>query len=182
MERKESLPVNVHLRGADSAGQLAVIELAVAPDNYGPPLHVHPLHGEGFYVLDGEVTFQVRDEIMTAGTGTFLFAAPGVSHTFANRTAREARLLVLCAPAGFETYFEQMASDYTDGRWPSPARPDPADAIAVGPPIGPQTSPSDFTSAAYSDGGVKVRDAAFAAHQSPDQQVGDIREFFRRLS
>jgi hypothetical protein len=73
--------------------------------------------------------------MLTGGAGTFAFAARGLAHTFANRTEREARLLVLCAPAGFEKYFEQMAADFARGRWPSPARPDPADAIAVGPSI-----------------------------------------------
>jgi hypothetical protein len=35
-------------------------------------------------------------------------------------------MLVLCAPAGFESYFDRLAADRD-------ARPDPADAIAVGP-------------------------------------------------
>jgi quercetin dioxygenase-like cupin family protein len=136
METGESPPVIVRLRGDESGGQLAVIEFVIAAGDDGPPLHVHPLHGEGFYVLQGEVTFQAQDQMLTGGPGTFAFAAAGVPHTFANRTEREARLLVLCAPAGFETYFEQMAADYARGRWPSSARPDPADAIAVGPSIG----------------------------------------------
>jgi quercetin dioxygenase-like cupin family protein len=135
MEKRESPPVNVLLRGDESGGQLALIEFMVAAGDYGPPLHVHPLHGEGFYVLQGEVTVQVQGEMLTGGPGTFAFAAPGVAHTFANRTEREARLLVLCTPAGFDAYFEQMAADYARGRWPSPARPDPADAIPVGPSI-----------------------------------------------
>src|SRR5712691_10276963 len=111
MEKRESLPVIVRLRGNESGGQLAVIEFVVAAGNSGPPLHVHPLHGEGFYVLQGELTFQVQRAMLTGGPGAFAFAAAGVPHTFANRTEREARLLVLCAPAGFETYFEQMAAD-----------------------------------------------------------------------
>jgi quercetin dioxygenase-like cupin family protein len=58
--------------------------------------------GEGFYVLQGELRFQVPGEMLTGGAGTFAFAAAGVPHTFANRSEREARLPVLCAPAGFE--------------------------------------------------------------------------------
>jgi quercetin dioxygenase-like cupin family protein len=135
MEKRQSPPVIVRLRGDESGGQLAVTEFVVAAGDYGPPLHIHPKRGEGFYVLQGEITFQVQGEMLTGGPGTFAYAARGVAHTFANRTERESRLLVLCAPAGFETYFEQMAADYARGRWPSPARPDPADAIAVGPRI-----------------------------------------------
>lgn len=127
MEKRESVPVNVRLRGEESSGQLAVIEFVVAAGDYGPPLHVHSLHGEGFYVLHGELTFQVEGQMLTGGPGTFVFAARGVAHTFANRTEREARLLVLCAPAGFETYFEQLAADYARGRWPSSAPTQPRD-------------------------------------------------------
>ena len=82
-----------------------------------------------------DVTFQLQGEMLKGGPGTFAFAERGVAHTFANPTEREARLLVLGAPAGSETYFEEMAADYARGHWPSSARPDPADAIAVGPRI-----------------------------------------------
>src|SRR5438105_9434065 len=129
-----SPPINVHLRSEDSEGTLAVIEFAAAARSDGPPLHTHPSHGEGFYVLEGEVTFQVRDEIFTGTAGTFAYAAPGTPHTFANHTDRDARLLVLCAPAGFESYFDRLAAQLAEGVQPT-ARPDPDLAIRVGPPL-----------------------------------------------
>src|SRR5438128_1471609 len=113
MEKDQSQnlpPINVLLRGADSDGTLAVIESVVAAGSNGPPLPVHPPHGEGFYVLDGEVTFQVRDEIFTGGIGSFVYAAAGTPHTFVNHSERDARFLVLCAPAGFESYFDRLAA------------------------------------------------------------------------
>ena len=133
--RAKRSPVEVLVRGEDSDGHLAVVELVIAAGSPGPPLHIHPAHGEGFYVLEGEVTIRVGDQVATAGPGTFAFAARDVVHTFANRSDRDARLLVLCAPAGFESYFDRLAADYARGVWPSPARPDPGLAIAVGPGI-----------------------------------------------
>jgi quercetin dioxygenase-like cupin family protein len=126
--------IQVHLRGESSDGRLAVIEYVVAAGEAGPPLHVHPGHGEGFYVLEGEVTFQVRDRLLTARAGSLAFAAAGVPHTFANRAGRDARLLVLCAPAGFEEYFDRLAAARPADR--AGVQPDPAAALAVGPPIG----------------------------------------------
>jgi quercetin dioxygenase-like cupin family protein len=124
----------VHLRGNGTDGDLAVIELVMAAGEVGPPLHVHPKHGEGFSVLEGEVTFQVGDELVTAGPGTFAFAAAGTPHTLANRTDRDARMLVLRAPAGFEEDFDRLAAARPgDG---APVLPDPAYAFAVGTPIG----------------------------------------------
>ena len=121
-------PIIVHLRGEQSAGQLALIELVIAAGATGPPLHVHPGHAEGFYLLDGELRVQVRDELRTGRAGEFFFAPAGTPHTFANRGERDVRLLVTCTPAGFERYFDRLA----EGIGGDP----PEDAIAVGPPIG----------------------------------------------
>ena len=119
--------VIVHLRGQQSDGQLALIEVVVAAGAEGPPLHVHPAHAEGFYVLDGEVLVQLGDEVRGGRAGDFFFAASGTPHTFANATERDARLLVTCTPAGFEAYFDRLAQ----GIGGDP----PDDAIAVGPPL-----------------------------------------------
>ena len=105
-----------------------MIEVLVAAGAAGPPLHVHPAHAEGFYLLEGELLVQVRDELRNGRAGEFFFAAAGTPHTFANRGERDARLLVTCTPAGFERYFDRLAQ----GIGGDP----PEDAIAVGPPIG----------------------------------------------
>lgn len=133
--RGRDVPVAVLLRGEESGGHLAAIELVLATRTIGPPLHVHPAHGEGFYVLEGEVAIRIGDERLTGVPGTFAFAASGVAHTFANLSDIDARLLVLCTPAGFETYFDQLAADYERGQWPSSAQPDSAAAMTVGPRI-----------------------------------------------
>ena len=123
-------PIMVLLRGQQSDGHLAVIDMLIAANNSGPPLHVHPLHGEGFYVLDGELTVQVGQEVRVARAGSFVFAPPHTPHTFANFSGRDARLLVLCSPAGFEPYFDRLAAG-------EQAAPPPGMAIAVGPSLSP---------------------------------------------
>jgi quercetin dioxygenase-like cupin family protein len=128
MSQASRPPIIVHLRGQQSGGDLALIEVLVEAGAAGPPLHVHPGHAEGFYVLEGELLVQIGDEVRTAQMGEFLFATAGAPHTFANRTARVARLLVTCTPAGFERYFDRLAT----GIGGDP----PEDAIRVGPPIG----------------------------------------------
>ena len=120
-------PIVVHLRGEHSEGQLALIEVVVGVGAAGPPLHVHPAHAEGFYVLEGELLVQVRDEVRIGRAGAFFFAKAGTPHTFINRGERDARLLVTCTPAGFERYFDRLAQ----GIGGDP----PEDAIAVGPPL-----------------------------------------------
>lgn len=68
-------PINVRLRGEQSKGRLAVMENRVSTDFAGPPLHVHPDFDETFYVLEGELTFQLQNERRTAGPG----AVPALS-------------------------------------------------------------------------------------------------------
>jgi quercetin dioxygenase-like cupin family protein len=87
-----------------------VIEEVLGAEFEGPPLHVHPSFGEGFYVLEGELTFRMEDETVSGGPGTFVFAPRGVPHTFANLSGSRARALIFCAPAGFERYFEWLAA------------------------------------------------------------------------
>jgi quercetin dioxygenase-like cupin family protein len=60
----------VLLRCHDSAGELGLVEMAMSAGASGPPLHVHPTHGEGFYVLAGDLSFRVGDDIITGGPGT----------------------------------------------------------------------------------------------------------------
>ena len=76
----------------------------------GPPLHHHDFD-EAFYVLEGELTFQVGDEIVTGGRGELAFAPRNVVHTLANHGDAPARYVLVITPAGFERYFARMADD-----------------------------------------------------------------------
>jgi quercetin dioxygenase-like cupin family protein len=105
-ERMKGQPIEVLLRGDDSGGRLALVEMDVPATFARPPLHVHASWDEGFYVLEGELTVQVGEDVMTAGPGTFAFAAREAPHTFANLSGRHARILVTLMPAGFEHYLE----------------------------------------------------------------------------
>jgi uncharacterized cupin superfamily protein len=82
----------VLLRSEQSGGAVSMIDV-VAPAGFpGPPLHVHDFD-EAFYVLEGELTFQLEDRLVTAGAGELAFAPRNVPHTFANRSgALPARL------------------------------------------------------------------------------------------
>jgi quercetin dioxygenase-like cupin family protein len=103
MSRK---PISVLLRGEDSGGRLALVEMDIPATFAGPPLHVHEAWDEGFYVLEGEVTVQVSADVMSARPGMFAFAARETPHTFANLSGRRARILITLTPAGFERYLE----------------------------------------------------------------------------
>lgn len=79
---------------------LAVIEMA--PERHGPEAHVHRDEDDSFFILEGEITFVVEGEQITAPAGTFVLVPPGIEHTFENRTNSPARILNIHAPAGFD--------------------------------------------------------------------------------
>src|SRR4029450_8194289 len=90
--------------GEDTDGKYALFE-AVVPPGGGPPPHVHSREEEGFYVLAGEITFQLGKEQFIAGAGTFANVPIGTLHSFRNESDRPAKMLISVAPAGLEQMF-----------------------------------------------------------------------------
>jgi quercetin dioxygenase-like cupin family protein len=88
--------------------QLGAIELTASP-GIEPPMHVHQHEDEYYYVLDGEVSFQVAADTYRCTVGSFVFLPRAVPHTFTIETPT-ARLLLLNAPGGFERMFELAPS------------------------------------------------------------------------
>jgi quercetin dioxygenase-like cupin family protein len=117
----------VALRSEQSGGALSVVDNTLPARWDGPPLHHHEFD-EAFYVLAGEITFQVADELFTAGPGAPVFAPGGVPHTLANLGDAPARYVLLCTPAGFEGYFGRLAAEAA-GEEPPPW------ALAPTPPV-----------------------------------------------
>src|SRR3954471_6155991 len=79
--------------GEETDGKYALWE-AVVPPGGGPPPHVHSREEEGFYVLEGEITFQIGDERLVAAAGTFANMPVGTPHSFKNESGRPARMLI----------------------------------------------------------------------------------------
>lgn len=70
--------------GAETAGRYSVSEWWLDPHTQGPGPHSHP-EDDVFFVLDGTLSFLVRDEWVDAPTGSFVLVPAGVTHDFENR-------------------------------------------------------------------------------------------------
>ena len=102
------------LAGSDETdGRFGLIEM-VAPKGLEPSRHLHHHDDEGFYVLEGEVTFYVGREVHEAGPGTFVFLPHGVPHSYTFET-EVVRMLAIMAPGGIEQHFR-------DPRFAEPAK------------------------------------------------------------
>lgn len=125
----------VLLRCEQSEGVVSMIETSMPGASAGPPLHTHEFD-EAFYVLDGELTIQLEDELITANAGGFAFAQRGVPHTLANLSQAPAHFLLVCTPAGFEREFARRAAKETGTDPPMWALKPIPDVTYVGPRIG----------------------------------------------
>ena len=80
--------------------------VTVKPRRDGPGEHVHEAEDDSFYILEGELTFTVEDEVVVAGPGTFVLVPPGLQHTFRNDGDTVVRMVNIHAPAGFDLRLE----------------------------------------------------------------------------
>lgn len=113
--------IAVRLRAEQTNGQLGLIENVIPAGFAGLPLHVHPSFDEAFFILDGELTFRVGDDVFTADPGALAYIPGDVPHTFAELAGAPVRMLLWVTPAGHERYFELMAAEMNrPGGRPSP--------------------------------------------------------------
>ena len=92
--------------GAATGGSFSLVE-SVAFRSTEPPLHVHHHEDEAWYVLSGQMTFYVGDQVLEAAAGSFVFAPRGIPHSF-TVDEEPTRVLVFNAPAGFERFAEEL--------------------------------------------------------------------------
>lgn len=110
----------VKVSGADTNGQFAIFHLTVPPMS-GPPLHSHTREEEWFYILNGEITYEIDGKRAMAGPGACVLAPRGTIHAFQNFGTTTAHLLVMVVPAGVDRFFEELSASTPAGELPDPA-------------------------------------------------------------
>ena len=98
------------LTSEDSGGTLSTFELSALPQS-GPFLHVHHREDEWYYVLSGEFLFKAGDETHTLPVGGSIWLPRDIPHVWANMSAEEAKLILVCQPGGFEKFFNEMGQE-----------------------------------------------------------------------
>ncbi|OCR02338.1 hypothetical protein BCD67_20275 [Oscillatoriales cyanobacterium USR001] len=88
-------------------GRLTMVEDTLKP-GFHLAWHYHKKMTEIFYILDGEATFNFKDETVVASSGMTITIPPNVTHEVISE--KGARLITIFSPGGFENYLEQMAN------------------------------------------------------------------------
>ena len=123
--------------GEETNGKYTLIEVLVGPGG-GPPPHVHSREEEGFYILEGEITFTINGERVVATAGMFANMPVGTPHSFKNESNKPAKMLVSVAPAGLEKMFMEIGVPLAEGATTAlpPTREDVEKLLAAAPRYG----------------------------------------------
>ena len=87
--------------------------------------HVHHEHTDAFYILEGEVTFEIgrESETITVSSGGFVAVPPEAAHSLRNESDRPARWLTIHAPDGGFASFMRGIRDGVEVEWDISAVP-----------------------------------------------------------
>jgi quercetin dioxygenase-like cupin family protein len=96
------------LLGGETADSVMMFE-EVAPRGTATPVHLHRDSDEVTYVLSGEYTFKIGDEVTSGGPGTCAFIPRGVPHAWKNTGPDTGRALFIYTPAKAGKFFEDMS-------------------------------------------------------------------------
>src|SRR2546428_9311433 len=95
------------LLGGATGGSIMMFEEPV-PGRSKSTFHLHHDSDEVAYVLSGEVTFKIGEEVTVGGPGTCAFMPRGVPHAWKNSGAETGRVLFLYTPAGAGGLLEEQ--------------------------------------------------------------------------
>ena len=116
--------------------ELVVTEAIYAPGDTGPDPHVHHDHVDSFFVLEGELEWQVGPglEPHRGGPGAFVLVPRDVLHSFRNPGPEPARFLNIHAPGlGFERYLRGDFPEFDQHYLPAGSGLPPDGLIVLGP-------------------------------------------------
>ena len=91
-------------------GTWALLEHTLPPYFAGAPLHWHAVTHQGFYVLEGKVTFQLGMQLFSGEPGAFISVPTRTLHTFSNALSSRSRLLEIIVPGGSENSFKELVA------------------------------------------------------------------------
>lgn len=103
------LPTLLRATKDATGGAFGLIEHGMMPPGFASPYHTHHREDEAFYVLEGEIAFVCGGKWRKAGPGAYVFGPREIPHGFKVAGSVPARMLLLCAPAGFENFVLEMS-------------------------------------------------------------------------
>src|SRR5438128_11032264 len=98
---------SLKLRGRETGDSIMMFEETI-PAGTKSRFHLHRDSDEVAYVLSGEITFKIGDEVTVGGLGSCAFMPRGVPHAWKSTGAETGRVLFLYTPAGAGGLLEEQ--------------------------------------------------------------------------
>ena len=102
--------VKIKLRHTQTADLFTSVEVDVAPKTMGPAPHLHQVLDEIMYVLEGEASVLVGDEVTVIETGGWHLRPHGIVHTFWNAADKPLRFIDIYPNQNFEDFFPELSA------------------------------------------------------------------------
>ncbi len=105
-----SIGARFMIDGKESGGGFSLVEHPMPARRLAAPLHRHTREDEYSFVLEGKCGALLGDEVVIGQPGDLIFKPRDQWHTFWNAGDEPARILEIISPAGFERFFDELAT------------------------------------------------------------------------
>lgn len=103
------MPLRMLCESRETGGAWSLFDEEV-PTGMGPPAHRHDWD-EAYYILDGEIDFEIDGESVRSRAGDFTYLPRGTVHGFKGASTAPARVLIFAAPAHASEFFQELSSE-----------------------------------------------------------------------
>jgi quercetin dioxygenase-like cupin family protein len=107
--------MSMKLFGRETGQNVTLFEQTVPAGSKNSWLHLHRHSDEVAWVLEGEFTFKIGEEVTTGGPGTCAFLPRGVPHAWKNSGSQPGRIVFLYTPASAGRFVEGMLEQPKEG-------------------------------------------------------------------
>jgi mannose-6-phosphate isomerase-like protein (cupin superfamily) len=101
------MPLTMLCEASETNGNWSLFEEEV-PLGMGPPAHRHDWD-EAYYILDGQVDFEIDGETTSSARGDFNHLPRGTDHGFKGASESAARVLIFASPAHGSEFFHELS-------------------------------------------------------------------------
>jgi len=103
------MPLRMLCESRETGGAWSLFDEEV-PTGMGPPAHRHDWD-EAYYILDGEIDFEIDGKPVRSRAGDFNYLPRGTVHGFKGASTEPARVLIFAAPAHGSEFFQELSSE-----------------------------------------------------------------------
>jgi mannose-6-phosphate isomerase-like protein (cupin superfamily) len=103
------MPLTMLCEARESGGAWSLFE-EIVPLGMGPPAHRHDWD-EAYYILEGEVDFEIDGEPVRSAPGDFNYLPRNTVHGFKGASEKPAKVLIFAAPAHGSEFFQELSRE-----------------------------------------------------------------------